>query len=918
MNQEYLLITEAKKLTDRGFPIIPLKDRTPIIEYEQRRNQLASTSEIDLWFSNGDGRIPKANGIAIAINNTEFGIDTDGDKCDSTFLNKIVSCLSTELQDKISTTMHTKTPHGHHRIFRVLSQDFPQGIKERTVVKFEGHSEIAVKGNNHILFERGLAYEIVNDVDCIVTISKEETIQLLNALDNFRARTNGVKTIVGILIPYYTNGRRDNLVFALSGYLHKNGVSESLILEIVEGLVSQANDEESQARLKVVKDTCSKDANSDQVSGYIKLLEALNNNQSAIADIEQVLNELSIGAFNSNRKRDTQNGEVERMLPADILQQLTPHIYKLISYNPLTFIVADQSRKEIIKSVVKTFRKTRDGSNKSTATTTTSTQTTITTTTITVQRYIPRNVIIDAIPTKVVINNNPLDGNKTYQITFTHKASKKPFTLGPGTVKFIVEELENRGRYISKDAVEALTAVLTKYEDNEIAEINNKIPYPGYYYIDGKIIGCDITQRLDFDPYNNQEHKKEVLECIEVLEGLQSRNKKKTAFPTLLKWGLVAPFSFIIKTESKGPENALPGVQLYDKPDTGKSTLSIYAALAIWRKHDEKKEKDNHLGPGSVDSPYRFGQAISRSTYPVLVDEVGALGEDRLYYLVEMIKHALLHKVVRSGKFTEKRHSDILALGDIIFTSNPPPPRDPAYRRRFIIMQYLDSDKLTEEEKKEFKHWLEDRMEKLGVLGDFAAKYIIEHPDSVLEFKDFQWYKPGEIILREFYKSVGKEPPAWLELVAEQNAVQESNDEKHFELVGFLRHTILETYRRDALTEGRSGIETTFQMKINHCLQNQSVPFLFEHKRNKGEEVEVVITSNIVSELKRYNRSQTNSSNHTLAALASEIPGFKVDQRKIDGKNKKVACGPKEKFYEFLTPNIQDVDDVDKKNETYV
>ena len=275
-----------------------------------------------------------------------------------------------------------------------------------------------------------------------------------------------------------------------------------------------------------------------------------------------------------------------------------------------------------------------------------------------------------------------------------------------------------------------LRLVLTKYEDNEIAEINSKIPYPGYYCIDGKIVGYDITQRLDFDPYNNPSHKKEALECIEVLEGLQSRNKKKTAFPTLLKWGLLAPFSFIIKTESKGIENALLGVHLYDESDTGKSTLSVYAVLAIWRKHDDKRGKDNHLGPGSIDSPYRYGQTISQSTYPVLVDEVGALGEDRFYFLVEMIKYALLHRVVRSGKFTEnKRHSDILALSNIIFTSNPQPPRDPAYRRRFIIIQYTDSDKLTAEEKKEFKRWLieEDRIEKLGVLGDFAAKYIIEH-----------------------------------------------------------------------------------------------------------------------------------------------------------------------------------------------
>ena len=94
-------------------------------------------------------------------------------------------------------------------------------------------------------------------------------------------------------------------------------------------------------------------------------------------------------------------------------------------------------------------------------------------------------------------------------------------------------------------------------------------------------------------------------------------------------------------------------------------------------------------------------------------------------------------------------------------------------------------------------------------------------------------------------------------------------------------------------------------MKIDDCLEKESVPFLYEHKRNKGEEVEVVITSNIFSELKRYNRSQTNSSNYTLAALASEIPGFKVDQRKINGINKKVVCGPKDKFDEFLTPTYR-------------
>ena len=88
-------ITEARKLTNHDFIIIPLNDKIAIIKYKDRRKIPAISNEIDLWFSNDDGRIPRANGIAIAINNTEFGIDTDGEKCESIFL-KIISKLSVD------------------------------------------------------------------------------------------------------------------------------------------------------------------------------------------------------------------------------------------------------------------------------------------------------------------------------------------------------------------------------------------------------------------------------------------------------------------------------------------------------------------------------------------------------------------------------------------------------------------------------------------------------------------------------------------------------------------------------------------------------------------------------------------------------------------------------------------------------
>ena len=238
MSQEHPVIIEARKLTNHGFPIIPLKDKIAIIKYKHRRKDLATTREIDLWFSNGDGRIPRANGIAIAINNTEFGIDTDGEKCECIFLDKIVYNVSVELQDKIHKTMHTKTPHGHHRTFRYIPEDFPDGIKEKTYFKLNGeHSEIALKGKDHIFVERGPGYEIINDVEALATLSKTEVNELLGTLAAFGAEHEGLTKVVKKLLPYYVKPNRDSIIFALSGYLHKGRTPEHKIIEIAQRLI---------------------------------------------------------------------------------------------------------------------------------------------------------------------------------------------------------------------------------------------------------------------------------------------------------------------------------------------------------------------------------------------------------------------------------------------------------------------------------------------------------------------------------------------------------------------------------------------------------------------------------------------------------------------------------------------------------
>jgi hypothetical protein len=607
----------------------------------------------------------------------------------------------------------------------------------------------------------------------------------------------------------------------------------------------------------------------------------------------------SINERDRNGGREEDDDNELSGVEAKIVEKLSLHIHSIVSSNPLVIYVAHRSKRKIIKAVVKPI--------------------TDSTGQLKIMKHILqwKQQLIFAIPIWVVINNNPLTDNRSYTITFESKKSKKPFTIGPATIAEIIEVLDKKGKVLKKpEAIDALTAIVEKYDESELADVNDGITEPGYYWINNQITGYSINQNLNFDPRNNQDDWKAVLECIDALQGLQKRSKKKVAFPTVLKWGILAPFSFITKTQTAGVEDWLPWLYLYDSTDTGKTTLIINAVLTVWARYDKQQYEIHFRGPGSIDTPSKLGITLSQTTYPILVDEVGGLLNDdsrRDNILLDMIKYSVQGKYARS-----RFHENILALSPFAFTSNDPPPQDPAYRRRFVAIQFYENEKWTETEKEEFKRWIDEQgiRDKLKPLGDFVARYIIEHPE-ILKYSSYSWYDHATIILKEFYKSVDKEPPAWIDLIAEQTIVKEVSEERQFELRGFLQQQISEAYRRDIYANPdpntmiedsygrpiRSMTPVSFSQKIDYCLNNKSIPFLHLCKKNFGQEIEVAITSNIRSELKKYDKSA--SSIMTMNSLASKIPGFEYDLRSVGGHRIRAICGPKKKFLEFLNYEVE-------------
>ena len=131
-------------------------------------------------------------------------------------------------------------------------------------------------------------------------------------------------------------------------------------------------------------------------------------------------------------------------------------MYDVVSSNPPMMYVAHKGKRKIVRAVIKFITET---------TTTTDTNSQKQDRRRVKQILLWKEKLILAIPVKVIINDNPIDDCKTYQVTFVGR-SKKSFTIGPGSISYIIEELVRKGKVLRKaEAVDALTAILNRYEE---------------------------------------------------------------------------------------------------------------------------------------------------------------------------------------------------------------------------------------------------------------------------------------------------------------------------------------------------------------------------------------------------------------------------------------------------------------------
>jgi hypothetical protein len=590
---------------------------------------------------------------------------------------------------------------------------------------------------------------------------------------------------------------------------------------------------------------------------------------------------------NNNNKKENNKVSLLKQLHPNLRDQLSNHIWEIISYNPPKFLVAHSGYKQIIYATLneKEIKKLTDlngienGFKE-----------------IVSSLYFSR-IVIGAIPIEVTLNKNPLGlSDNKYKIKFDTQANNS-LTLGPKNLDEIVTCLKDRSLiYIATKATEALSIIISAFERNGQLIVKEDMETTGFYFIEGKIKQYNRSS-------NDNNHPKPSLEqiekCCELLEILQTKFKNKEIFPTLLKWSIVAPFDYILKQVHK---KWIQWLYPYGWSNTGKSTLGDICCC-IWNRY---QDKDSILSFTAVDTKARLGEALSKSTYPIVINEVAQLNdENRNRDMVEMIKTAVTDTIARKKFVNKTIYTVIPSFSPCILTGNSNPPFDTGFRRRIIPIVFTEKDQYSKEERKDFDKLFDQRIKyELRYLGDFTINYIMEHQELLLDgYKD--WKEIAEIILTEMYKTLQREsPPEWIKYFVKENQMAESKEDVDLLFRSFLIDKVNETYNKyyrniekPIIINSDSNAEVPnlpFSNRLDFCLKHNLIPFLNPIKINDEKNM-IAITSDLVHELKK-KIPQISS----LSEVGAIIDGFEYGQKRIGEKNIRVVYGTKKQLLDFL------------------
>jgi len=809
-----------------------------------------------------------------------------------------------------------ETPRGYGAIFRATKEviEWLKGSKREKGIEFLINNYQVIPPSKH---PNGVVYEWIKPFDFslpdfgIAEITKEEIEKILNTVKERekkavketteKAKTvSGSATFTGInapdelietLLKVYKEGHRQMIWLYLSGWGAKARINPVSLAQILKNVYEKANDNDSLKMRASALVYSYKKAGID-LEPFKQELEALFG--FSISGLEKEIQEENVkGVTGLLEIFKTVLGDEEKALDAirvieEKFGKASPYrdaVFKRISHKGPTWYVADLAKGEIYK-MKREKKVTVEYHGKQRL----QTEETV------MQKH---DIIVAASPIHVEVLHSPFGGTVKYKTVWYSPALKRTIQI-MGRTDEITARLKREGLILnSRLASDAVNAVILGFVEKGRAEERTELDAPGIYLLNGKLV-TNVTIR--------EVKKEELNEALEVLDELATKwfGKVTPKFAEVIKWGILSPFLFALKQRGIW----IPWLFLYGPSQVGKTTMGEIV-LHIWGLPVDSKSVEIkgalaeaplqfEIGGASIDTIPKFGERISKTTFPTLVNEVVMLfsRED----LIDTIKNSI-DKLIARSKIREGSYEDYPALSPMIFTSNRYLPKDDALIYRFTILFFTPSE--APAEKDEFNTKVRPKLKKLSALGDFILKYVIEHglPQDLTQSN---WRDYAENLLIEAYMYAGRIIPAWIaQRVTEE--VNYTSDLKQ-SIKEFLLGRINDAYSRAV---GRVTVDTgddiqyvkSFEVspekRVRIVVEQRYIPWLF------AKDNQVFFTTGFADELAKAGLEVGGG----LKAIAEHLGWqYKIHTFKERGQVqcRAVIMIPWEEFVDFLIGDVKD------------
>jgi hypothetical protein len=524
--------------------------------------------------------------------------------------------------------------------------------------------------------------------------------------------------------------------------------------------------------------------------------------------------------------------------------ELNGNIYYKINEKPKKYIVAHKQNCRVIEVQEKVYDDKINGA-------------------IVKRYYLGHNrTYLGCIPVKIIRHKSPLtflENSEKYSIVFADAIGEK-HSWTHKTLAEISQLLKDSGYALSDGIDQALSAMILAFKENKLIEDNEEIEYTGFFLDkENKLIANNITI---VEP-----DKEKLTDAIMLLNELKQRYEGRwDLLATSIVWGIIAPVIFMLKTNNY----FLKALHLYGFANATKSNTGK-VILAVDGHHEDPRYL---LHFSRFDTAARIGEAVSRSTYPILVDEVN-LSDERNAHLVNLLK-SIIESIVARTKFASSKASsviDIPSLSSLILTSNTPPPfQDSAYMRRVIARNFPKSESKQENspEALEFREFLRVNLPRLKALGDFRNWYVMNNQQEIIDEKRPPPLDLGLKILKAAFDYAGKDLPTWLlEERLPENQLEESIQDNDV-IVKRAFEKYIDEQMRNALFVWREKLEEEEKVDIPNQISERLVKLartkLLPDIRYSERNWSVIISTGILTEL--YSRGVSKHQLPNLKALA--------------------------------------------------